>query len=71
MQRFDYPQRVRVTLPEHPCVGKTGKVHRIRISDNGAWVNMDDPLPPDLRSFEIGDSRANHIILYPNECEPA
>ncbi len=71
MERFRDGQRVIVTRPDHPMVEKIGRVVRLRMSDCGAWVNMDDDLPVELRSFPSDDphGRANHTILYPSECE--
>lgn len=71
LEHFKNLQRVKVANPDHPCVGKVGTVVRKRIADNGAWVNMHDDLPDDLRSFPADDraGRGNHIILYPEECE--
>lgn len=70
MNRFENGQRVTVTAQHHPCKGKAGTVARLRRADAAAWVNMDDPLPGDLASFPRGDERRNHMMLYPDECEP-
>lgn len=70
MKRFENGQRVIVSNPEHPCFGKAGSVVRLRRMDESAFVNMDDPLPGDLASFPEGDSRRNHILMYPDECSP-
>jgi hypothetical protein len=71
MKRFTNNQRIKVTDPESPIRGMCGTVERIRISDGGAWVNMDDPLPKGEISFhDPKDSRYNHTMLYPDQCEP-
>ena len=68
MKNFQNGQRIVVAHPEHPCVGKVGTVVRLLRRDESAWVNMDDDLPLDLRSFGVEDSRRNHINLWPDEC---
>ena len=74
MDRFTNGQRVKVVTEDLTegisMLGKVGTVVRIRMQDSGAWIEMDDPLPEKLASFEVGDSRRNHIIFYPDECEP-
>lgn len=68
MRSLKNNQRVRCI--KDPLAGKTGTVVRPRIGDNGAWVQMDEDLPEDLRSFSPPDSRCRNIVLYPEECEP-
>ena len=82
MKRFQLAQKVRV-LAEVDCLapppasnaqrllaGKTGTVVRLRRADEAAWVKMDCDVPPELREFPADDKcgRANHIILWPQEC---
>jgi hypothetical protein len=67
--RFANNQIVTVTNPDHPLVGKTGIVWRLRMADDGAWVAMNDPLPDHLAAFPKGDARRDHIILYPEETD--
>jgi hypothetical protein len=73
MKQFTDGQRIRVveTETEEASVleGETGVVVRLRMGDSGAWVKMDNDLPDNLRSFSKDDVRANHILLYPEECE--
>lgn len=72
MKRFSINTRVRVKAKSGIPEGlrwKSGIVRRCRISDHGAWVEMDMPPSQDLRSFPEGDSRANHVLLYPSQCE--
>ena len=74
MKRFIKPgQRVKVSLDGHELNGRTGTVERMRICDDGAWVDIDGGLPSELRKFPEDDEfgRGNHIILYPDECEEA
>jgi hypothetical protein len=70
VELFRNGQRVEVTAADHPLVGQTGRVVRLRNADYGAWVDMDAPLPDELRSFPETDSRGNHYLLYPDECRP-
>lgn len=51
--------------------GKIGTVVRLRMCDDGAWINMDQDIPDELRSFPADDAsrRGNHVLLYPDECE--
>ena len=63
-----------VTVLFGPLAGRTGKVCRCRMGDNGAWVNIaGDPLPDKLRSFPANDEngRGNHVVLYPEDCKRA
>lgn len=73
MIRFSLHERVRVDDSQSPLHGKTGTVVRLRHADTGAWVNMDDALPDERRSFPADDphGRANHVLLYPEDCVPA
>ena len=63
-------QRVTICCEGFELDGRTGTVTRVRISDAGAWVDIDGGLPDALRQFPKGDEggRENHIILYPEEC---
>lgn len=70
MDKFRDGQRVTVTSKEHKLVGRSGTVSRLRRGDDGAWVNMDDDLPADVKSFPSADPRARNVVLYPDECEP-
>lgn len=65
--------RVRVTDEEHPMVGKFGMVWRQRRCDYGAWVAMDSEVPESVREFPADDphGRGRHVLLYPDQCEPA
>jgi hypothetical protein len=69
MKRFENRMRIEVSDEKHPCFQKCGEVVRIRISDSGAWVDMDEDLPPDLMSFTNNDPRRNHMLLYPEQCK--
>lgn len=71
LKRFDNGLAVKVI--EHDdsrMVGNIGKVVRLRISDNGAWVRMEKRLT-DSGDFPFSepDERANHTLLYPDQCE--
>lgn len=71
MREFRANQRVKVTDPGLVLHGKTGRVVRLRIGDDCAWVRMDDPIPDDITSFPAGDARHNDVLLVPCECSPA
>jgi hypothetical protein len=68
MNFLEQNSRVRVTDKNHPLEGKTGTVVRPLIRENGAWVQMDKPLPNKLESFPKGNTRHHHILLYPEQC---
>jgi len=73
MKRFTGPgQRVKVKVAGFELDGRTGTVRRVRISDRGAWVDINGGLPDALRQFPKDDEtgRGNYIILYPDECVP-
>jgi hypothetical protein len=74
MLAFRLDQRIRVTAVVStkllPLVGKTGKVVCLNHRDNNAYVDMDEPLPDEMRKFTaMHDSRRNWLALYPEECE--
>ena len=69
MTMFKLHQRIRVSHPEHPAFGATGTIVRLRRADDDAWVDMDDPLPPDLLAFPADDPRGKHMRLSPWDCE--
>ena len=70
MKYFALRQRVQV-LPDGTALdGRIGTVVRLRISDDGAWVQMDNDLPADLCSFpDPADNRHRNIMLYPEQCQ--
>jgi len=68
VSRLKDGQRVRVVATDHPLVGWSGTVVRLRFGDDGAWVKMDDELPEGCALFPPNDSRARHALLYPDEC---
>ena len=72
MKRFENEIRVVVTDKSHALHGMGGTVKRLRMGDNGAWVAMDGPVPDELRYFPSDDihARGNHVLLYPEECDP-
>ncbi len=71
MNQFRNKLRVKIVDDEHPCHGKEGRVVRLRMADNGAWINMNEEVPDDFRSFPVSDEagRRNHLLLYPEQCE--
>ena len=73
MKTFKLHQRIRIANPCHDHLGLdgwTGKVVRLRMLDDGAWVEMDRNLPAALSSFPEDDPRHRHLRLYPEECKP-
>lgn len=70
LKKFEDGQRVRVLEDESSNIlrGKVGTVVRLR-TNGSAFVNMDEDIPSQLRSFEPPDPRANHVILFADECE--
>jgi hypothetical protein len=72
MKHFENGQRVIVRAigdDDTEIPPTLGTVRRKRISDNGAWIEL-DTLADELRSFPVGDSRANHALAYPENCDP-
>jgi hypothetical protein len=70
MNRFSDDQRI--TVQKGPLEGREGVVVRLRMADNGAWVNiLGSPLPEGLRAFGKDDKhgRGNYALLYPENCE--
>lgn len=67
-KRFHMGERVTVAAG-HPLAGKSGMVVRLRMTDFGAWVQMDDELPEEQRVFDAHDPRSKQLMLKPEECE--
>lgn len=71
MERLEKGDRVRIVHTEFidaELQGRTGTVVGLE-GEVSAWVDMDADLPPGVRLFQREDLRANHIILWPDECE--
>lgn len=68
MKRFKNGMKIRVSENGHPLQDKTGKVVRLLFRDDSAWVAMDEAIPQELASFPLGDSRRDHINLFPYQC---
>lgn len=66
---FKNDLRVKVITP--PLKGRFGNVVRLRMSDDNAWVAMDEDIPEEIRSFPANDphGRGNHVLLSPEDCE--
>lgn len=56
-----------VTVIRGDDKGKTGRVVRVRISDNGAWVCLDST--PAKPIFPSDDGRHYDVMLYPEDVE--
>jgi hypothetical protein len=79
MREFTLGERVMVSLvgdgdePTELPEKKPGTVRRIRISDGGAWVHLDERLTGEyekLHPFPSGDlTRASSVLTYPEYCE--
>src|SRR5258708_2404795 len=67
--RFKNGQTVTIRNHDHPLIRKTGVVVRLLWRDDSAWVRMNEPLPDNLARFPKGDSRRDHILLFPEDCE--
>lgn len=49
-----------------------GLVVRERVSDNGAWVELDERLDATgVHPFPADDTRARHVCAYPDNCDRA
>lgn len=74
MKQFKNGQRVVVTDKSHELHGVQGVVVRLRMSDDAAWVRMDERPIKAAQLFPFGnddnDSRQNHAMLWPNGCSP-
>ena len=70
MKRFKANQRVLVKVDDNErTINKLGTVARLRRGDEGAWINLDER--SEHCPFPEGDSRANNILAYPEDCEEA
>ena len=68
MRSFKLGQRIQVT--DGDLKHQFGIIRRIRMSDHGAWVEMENDLPKDMQVF-TDDERKRHVMLYPNICTAA
>ena len=67
MISFKIGQRIQVI--EGELKWQYGTVRRIRMSDHGAWVEMDTDLPEHRQAFhDPTDERFRHVMLYPGIC---
>lgn len=76
MKSFNSGLRVKVIAHDDPnMIGNVGTVTRWRIQDYGAWVKMDKGVAAGMKpdnfpfSADATDSRCNHTLLYPEQCE--
>ena len=70
MRSFNVGQRIQVVAGE--LKWQYGTVRRIRMSDHGAWVEMDTDFPEHMRSFpDPKDERYRYVMLYPDICVAA
>ena len=74
VKQFEKSIRVCISDKEHPLFGKSCQVVRIRLCDEGAWCNMDEPIPNELSCFKSingldEDTRRNHVLLYPDQVD--
>jgi hypothetical protein len=70
MKNFALRQRVQVIPGGDAMDGRIGTVARLRMADDGAWVQMDNDLPADLCAFpDPADELHRHIVLYPEQCQ--
>ncbi len=67
MDTFRNCTKIIVTEEGHAANGMEGTIARKCMADAGAWVNLPG-LPKSLASFPDGDSRRDHILLYPDQC---
>lgn len=72
MKRFENNQRVFVKADDsgHP-INAHGIICRLRRLDEGAWIKLDERHPTASHPFPADDHRANNILAYPEDCEPA
>lgn len=70
MRRFKLHQRVvvRHTADGH-AVDTPGTVERLRRADDGAWIALDRRLAEGIHPFPADDSRATHVLAYPEDCD--
>lgn len=71
MNRFEDGQLVRVRRDEDGADlgGALGMVAMLRRSDSGAWVALVARHPNAHHRFPVEDSRATHVLAYPEDCE--
>ena len=68
MKKLLKGERVRVVQRDHPLYQQSGTVVRVRMADDGAWVEMDGDLPEAVRQFPAGSPQARHVVMYPDQC---
>lgn len=77
MIRFQQGQRVRVRRVRNRDNGEpidldqAGTVARLRISDAGAFIELDTRSPHrGVHAFPLGDTRERHVLAMPQDCDP-
>ena len=72
MRQFKLGQRVFVRNCEGVPICELGTVERLRRNDDGAWVRLDERSTWEgVHHFSIEDSRANNVLAFPGDCDPA
>lgn len=68
LSSFRGVKRIVICSKNHALYGQTGRVWRMRLCDDSAWVTMDNDLPEKYRAFPVFDIRKNNILLHPRLC---
>ena len=74
------PSRITITEVGHPLCGRVAVLERERIADDGGWYRITDQLSAEEMDFakevlpfglQVGDSRRQNTLLYPEQYKAA
>jgi hypothetical protein len=72
------PTHIVIREVGHPLCGHRAVLRRVRRGDDGAWFEIVEPLSAEARdfassvlSFPVGDHRAQHVLLFPDQYREA
>lgn len=68
------PAHIEISEIGHPLCGHRATLRRNRLQDDGAWYEIDEALSAEARDFAsrelpfpVGDRRAQHVLLFPDQ----
>src|SRR5271154_3368872 len=70
MMRLTEGQRVIVKTTNSIAINAAGTVKRMR-TDGAAWIELDKRSVEGAHPFAADDTRCNHVMAEPEDCEPA
>jgi len=71
MRKFKRGDRVVVRqTAEGNVINAPGRVERMRMGDDGAWIALDQRQgDPAVHPFPADDRRGTHVLAFPDDCD--